>query len=119
MLAQALAPTVQTFAGLAANLEPQRPHVGSEWFGFSTWAISHPTIASLFLLSGEGGHATDPRPGEHRQINSRCREDPDSTGESKAEGPLSSTQKGLSGAGTGQVGGNASSSGLRQTSVIR
>lgn len=83
-----LHPVSQTTAGLGANLEPQRAQVGGEWFGFSTRDTSHPTSVSVFLLSGKGGHAADPRPGEHRQINSGCREGPDSTGELKAKGSV-------------------------------
>lgn len=80
---------LETIASLAAKLEPQRPLVDRGWFGFSrplaTWATSHLTGAFSPCLSGEGGHAADPRPREHWKVNSGCRKDPDSAGESKAE----------------------------------
>lgn len=85
---------VQYMAGSATKLDPQRPLVGRRWFGFSRLPFHLGNVSPnqsfrfSLSLSGEGGHAADPRPREHRQVNSGCREDPDSTGESKAEGSV-------------------------------
>lgn len=103
-------PGSQSISGLAANLEPQRPHVGGGWFGFSTWATSHPISASVFLLVQvkEAMQRIHDR-GNIGKLILDVEKTPTPLVSQTQRDPFSSARQGLSDAGTG--GGEGSTGG--------